>query len=172
MPDLSAEDLYQTYYPRVFAWIYGHLGHRQDAEDVAQDVFVKALQALPSLSVDHLNGWLRVVAANTVRDTIRHRKRIIWSSLDTVTTLPAELCAPDPAAQYDDTSRERVHQALQGLSKQARQALLLVLLEGYTHAECAQLLACSVDSNKTRVSRARRAFQRHYQQISREENAS
>jgi RNA polymerase sigma-70 factor (ECF subfamily) len=69
----SLEAIYETYHAKVVAYAAKLLG-RDDAEDVAHEVFLKAGRALPTLAdPSRLTSWLYAIAANTVRDVARTR---------------------------------------------------------------------------------------------------
>ena len=69
------EQLAGLYYGDIFRMIYYRTQRRMDAEDLAQEVFLKAYKGLGSLAdVDHFKGWLFRIAVNRVRDFHRRRK--------------------------------------------------------------------------------------------------
>ena len=84
----SLEVLSNAYYGRIYQRVYHLIEHREDAEDLTQEVFVRALQALPQLQTTrNLYGWLYRIATNLALDVLRRRKLISWQSLD-ATALP------------------------------------------------------------------------------------
>src|SRR2546421_4930855 len=80
---ITPEEIYQTYYPRIYQRVYSLLRHREQAEDVTQESFLKAIRALPTLTTrDNLYNWLYTIATNTAYDALRRRRRLSWSSLE------------------------------------------------------------------------------------------
>lgn len=73
----SIEALYSAYSRRMYQRIYSLVGNREDAEDLTQEVFVRALRALPTLQTSlNLSGWLYRIATNLALDLLRHRRLI------------------------------------------------------------------------------------------------
>ncbi len=128
------------------------LGRPADAEDVAQEAFVVALERLESCDPDRFSGWLvkivRTRALNAV-DKRRHRE-------------PAETevdASPAPAVPLGDRGlREQLVTALDGLSRIQREVVLLHDLEGWTHAEIAEALSLTEVNCRQHLFTARRAL--------------
>ncbi|MCR5788786.1 MAG: sigma-70 family RNA polymerase sigma factor [Lachnospiraceae bacterium] len=78
---LSFEEIYEQYYEKVFNFVYMRLLHREDAEDVTEDTFVKAMAAYESYNPEKASymTWLCTIARNSMIDHIRkaHRDKII-----------------------------------------------------------------------------------------------
>lgn len=78
---LSFEELYDKYYDRVFNFVYMRLLHREDAEDITEDTFIKAMVAYDRNDTTKASDltWLCTIARNCMVDHIRrsHRDRII-----------------------------------------------------------------------------------------------
>lgn len=128
------------------------------AEDAAQDVFLKAYQALRSFRGHaSLSTWLYRIAANHCLDLLRQRARQPTTSLEVMTesgeTAPAQGTAPDPRAAA--ATAELVQRALAGLPPDYQVILTLREIEGLTYQELAETLHCSVDAVKARLRRAR-----------------
>ncbi|WP_307872604.1 sigma-70 family RNA polymerase sigma factor [Paractinoplanes ovalisporus] len=150
-PDL--EQVFRTSYPRVVAVAARVLGSRDEAEDVAQEVFltfgrsdVPAGEALP---------WLSVAAAHTALNHIRTGKRRAGRE---EAAHPRDATEPDVAdAVVAREERRRVRAALARLPR--RQAVALVLRHsGLNYAEVAAALGLSPGSVGTTVRRAESAL--------------
>ncbi len=78
---LSFEQVYEENYDRVFNFVYMRMLHREDAEDVTEDTFIKAMAAYPSYDESKASyiTWLCTIARNSMIDHIRkaHRDRIV-----------------------------------------------------------------------------------------------
>lgn len=99
---------------------------RGDAEDLVQDVFLKAWEALPSLrDPERFPGWLATIARNSARD---HRRRRLDAQ-----PLPADLSSEDPAM----VEAEEVLAAIRELPEAYRETLVLRLVEGLSGPEIA-----------------------------------
>src|SRR5437899_2792374 len=80
---LSLEVLYNAYYAGIYQRVYHLVRQCENAEDLTQEVFVRALQGLPSLqTVRNLSGWLYRIATNVALDALRRRTCVTCQSLD------------------------------------------------------------------------------------------
>ncbi len=127
-------ELYQEHGEAVFRTAYRLTGSAADAEDVLQDVFVGLPEALRSFAGrGSFGGWLRRVAARTALMRIRQQSRRGEVGL-----------APDTELNRDDPSnaveRTAIERALGELPEALRAVFVLKEVEGYSHAEIAELL--------------------------------
>jgi RNA polymerase sigma factor (sigma-70 family) len=152
-PDL--EQVFRADYPRVVAVAARVLGSRDQAEDVAQEVFLAFGRS--SVPASEAGGWLSVAAAHTALNVLRSGRR---------RSAREEAAAADPATSPDvaDTvitrdERHRVRWALARLPR--KQAVALVLRHsGLSYAEVATALDMSPGSVGTTVRRAESALRR------------
>ncbi len=159
MENVTPEQLYQVYYSRVYQRIYGLIGHREQAEDLTQDVFVKAIRALPTLhSTDNLSGWLYRIATNTTYDALRRRKLVGWQSLLSEDAFPLQ----QADIQECYPTQEAVRHTLECLPLAYQRALVLTILQGYSLHEVATLVGVSPKGAKMYLKRARQAFRECY----------
>ena len=93
--DLTAfGEIYEAYFSRVFRYIFTRIGNRAEAEDLAGDVFLKALQAIGSYKpTAPFSAWLFRIAPNLVVDHLRRRSRRQTEELDEELSLATP--APD-----------------------------------------------------------------------------
>jgi RNA polymerase sigma-70 factor (ECF subfamily) len=141
--------LYDRYAPALMAVAYRLLMSRSDAEDVLHDVFVGLPEALRRYEErGALASWLKRV---TVRVALSRMRR--EEARDAI-TLDAALAAPsrDVAASID------LEVAVASLPSSLRTVLLLKEVEGYSHAEIAEVVGISVAASKVRLHRALRAL--------------
>lgn len=163
--DSSFEALFRRHYDRTYQILYRLLGNRADAEDVAQQVFLRLYQSphRVRLQGDETNvaGWLYRVAVNTGYNTLRSRKRRqlrqerwSWWWPFTGPTDPADI------AETNDL-QSRVRQTL--LRMKPREAKLLVLRHsGLSYKELANVLEVAPGSIGSLLTRAERAFAQKY----------
>jgi RNA polymerase sigma-70 factor (ECF subfamily) len=159
--DASAfEEIVLEYQDKTFNLCRYMLGNRQDAEDAAQEVFLKAYQALPRFQPDAaLSTWLYRIAVNTCID--RRRMPILESLFGS--SAEGETLIHDPAS--DDPSPETLYQAkqidqalqtgLRSLSPKLRAVIVLKELEELSYEEIAETLGISMGTVKSRIARAR-----------------
>lgn len=128
-----------------------------DAQDVAQDVFLRLLTTdTPFTSDDHLRAWLLRVTINRCREL----SRLVWnrrvdSADDHLLELPGNLPDPEDAAVAALTESP-VWQALRQLPEKLRVVALLYYVEDYSTAEIAQVVGCSPTTVRTRLHRVRK----------------
>ncbi len=148
------EQVFRAAYPRVVAVAARVLGSRDEAEDVAQEVFLAfGRSAVPA---GEATGWLSVAAAHTALNHLRSGRR--RSAREENAT--GETVAPDVAdAVVTRDERRRVREALARLPR--RQAVALVLRHsGLSYAEVAAALDLSPGSVGTIVRRAESALRK------------
>lgn len=144
--------LVERFKGQVFGLCYRMLGHRQDAEDMAQETFVRALRSLADWDKERdFHPWLFAIAGNRCRTLLSQRSRRP-SSTPIVDHLPDR--QPDEEPLRDLT--EELELALERLRPEYRQAFLLFHKQELNYAEIADVLSCPVGTVKTWVHRARR----------------
>lgn len=146
--------IHDRYRQRLFAYVRQMLSGstRQDAEDVLQDVFMRAYSALRKDTRDvNLKAWLYRVAHNRCID---HVRRPTPPSADVFEASRSPLVDPMETAQRRDDLRRLVHD-LGRLPEQQRSALLMREIDGLSYAEIADVLAVTVAAVKSLLVRAR-----------------
>ena len=155
-------ELVAAYQKTVYNIALRLLGSREDAEDAAQEVFLKAYTGLQSFRGEsRLSVWLYRVTNNVCIDFLRRRKETVSLSAQDEDGEPLELEIPDvrfdPAALAERADlREQVGRALDKLPPDARQILLLRELGGQSYDEIAQTLSLDIGTVKSRIFRARK----------------
>ncbi len=136
----------------VFGLCYRMLGHRQDAEDVTQESFVRALRSLAGFDLTRdFKPWLLAIAGNRCRTMLSTRKR------RPPMALPAEGVEDHlPGVEEAKHLGEEVELALSQLREEYRQAFSLFHQEQLSYAEIGEALGCPVGTVKTWVHRARK----------------
>lgn len=151
--------------------IYRHLlhltGSREDALELAQEVFIKAWEALPQWRPDaQFHTWLYRIASNLALDVLRRRKVVQFVPLEDDWDAPSH--APGPEAQLDARQRLRaLDAAMARLNPQQREVVLLREVEGLSYDEIAVVLDVDEGTVKSRLARARAALAADYDRNSR-----
>ena len=149
--DAAFETLLRTHEALVVRTALRLLGNRQDAQDAAQDVFLRLHRRLGKIDDSrNVPGWLYRVTVNVCRDILR--KRTSDDSLD-----DAKLAVPS-SAEADharEQQRKLIGDALRTLPEKERAALTLRDLEGLPTREVAQILGSSEATVRSQVSAAR-----------------
>jgi RNA polymerase sigma-70 factor (ECF subfamily) len=155
----------RTYQDMVFAAAVRLLGNPADAEDVAQQVFLKAFQRFDSISAPAAAAWLRTVTRNACLNHLtRYRRRWrFFSELDEAEGdggYEAALAAPEApdAGRLDE--QERLERALRQLPDHQRVPLVLFHFEQVGYQEIAKTLGVSLAKVKTDIHRGREALKR------------
>ena len=146
----------------VFRCCAHWLGSREDAQEVCQDVFVRAWQALPDYRHQgRLRAWLLRVALNLCRDRARSRSAgqgRLTVSLETDLLDP--VCVglrPDEASGWRG-EMEKLAEGLRALPEALRLPLVLCAIEGLSQEECGDVLGLSIRAVEGRIRRARQAL--------------
>ncbi|MGI9415845.1 MAG: sigma-70 family RNA polymerase sigma factor [Hyphomicrobiales bacterium] len=141
-------------FTRVFAVARRMVGNDTDAEDIAQDVFLRLWRVPPDLSDERalLSTWLYRVTSNLSFDWLRRKRP---EPLDDRQEMPGTEPAPDASAAGHQVARQ-VDAALAGLPDRQRLALALTYYEGLTNTETADVMETSVEAVESLLARARR----------------
>jgi RNA polymerase sigma factor (sigma-70 family) len=150
-----ASEIYDRYSSRIYNFTYRFLRNSEAAEDATQEVFVKMLKHANQFNGEaKLSTWLFSIAANWCRDYLRKGDNKPKDSDDVLVTLPASsVDSPDRRLEQRENEK-RIHKALQVLTPDQREAILLSRYQGLSYAEIAQISGCSEGAVKTRVFRA------------------
>jgi RNA polymerase sigma-70 factor, ECF subfamily len=145
---------------KVHAFLYRMLGADQELEDTVHDVFVRALEALPTLrDPAALDSWMMGVTVRTARTRLQRRARRWWLRLMPTDTVPEPVApARDPAA---DEALRATYRILNMLPVDERIALVLRFAAEMTLAEAARASDVSLATIKRRVKRAEERFLEH-----------
>lgn len=152
--DVAAfERLYRENVKRVYALCYRMAGSAQLAEELTQDVFVRAWQKLAGFRGESaFASWLHPIAVNVTYSERRSRQRreSRVSASDDLTPFEAALPHPRPTIGVD------LERAMAGLPEGAREVFVLHDVEGFKHEEIAALVGIAVGTSKAQLHRARR----------------
>ncbi len=146
---LTPEQVFADHRQDVFRLARRLTGDPALAEDIAQDVFVRVILALPTFRGDaHLTTWLYRI---TMRVAGRHLAR---RARDRGSQHAQPAVAPDRAEQH--VERDAVERAIAALPLARRTVLVLVTLEGFSHAQAAEVLGIPEGTVWSRLHAARK----------------
>jgi RNA polymerase sigma-70 factor (ECF subfamily) len=140
-----------------------------EAEDVAQEAFVKAYRALGSFRGDSaFYTWLYRIAVNTARNTMASRQRrpldyeadLSESEQSVVDSRMRHVDTPEAVVLSDEIQRT-VTDAIEALPEDLRTAIVLREVEGLSYEEIAEAMDCPVGTVRSRIFRAREAIDRN-----------
>lgn len=145
-------ELFTRYGDLVFRAAFRLTASRHDAEDVAQDLFLRLPGALAGFTgpAPSFPGWIRRVAVRQALMHLRRGRRRREVGVDGVMSLLAPARHP--------IERMSIDVALARLPDDHRMVFLLKEVEGYSHAEIGELLGISTANSEVRLHRARRAL--------------
>jgi len=150
-----ASEIYDRYSGRIYNFAFRFLKNAEAAEDAVQEVFVKMMRHANQFNGDaKLSTWLFSITANWCRDYLRKADNKNKETADVLVSLPtpSEL-APDRNLERRE-NEQLVRKALDALTSEQREAILLSRYQGLSYAEIAQIAGCSEGAVKTRVFRA------------------
>ncbi len=157
-PD-SFEPLVRRHEARVRSLCAALLQDATEADDAAQEVFLKAYRALGRFrNESSFSTWIHRIAHNHCLDIFKSRKRRPAESLDALLEKGDGVLAdrddgsPAPGRDLD------IHQLLIGLSSEYRTVLVLREVQGFDYGEIAKIMSVTVDSVKARLRRARQSL--------------
>jgi RNA polymerase sigma-70 factor (ECF subfamily) len=161
--NVSVDSLVRENLPWLRGWLGARLhGHRrQDVDDLAQDIFVKALSRLRQLrSRDRFSAWLYRIADNRLKDYIRHQAR------EPQEVQGVELEVEDPRRVVDEIDRgEEVRallNAMLALPAQYREPMILRHVKDLPYERIANILGISVNNVQVRIFRGRQMLRQSF----------
>lgn len=160
------KQLVDSHSSRLYRFILKHIGNSSDAEELAQQTFVEAVQAYRSFRGEsQLSTWLYGIAMNLVRNYLSrspHRRHQMTdeSALDDISESDiAGYAVNDPERQFAQSQLFRqLDAALAELPPHMRELLMLVGIEALSYEEAAVMLTVPIGTVRSRLSRARRAL--------------
>ena len=177
------EDIVRRYQRRIYNICYRFAGSAEDADDLTQEVFIKMYKTLGSYDVERgaFMTWVTTITRNLLVDHFRKGKHDRQTdSLDATPgqdedgrTLGEQIedrsrISPDQQVRSREAG-EAVHEALQKLSPELREAVILRDLQDMDYKEIAQVLKVPEGTVKSRINRGRmelgRLLSRTYRQV-------
>jgi RNA polymerase sigma-70 factor (ECF subfamily) len=167
--DLEAYDeLVKRYQERIYATVYHMTSNHEDANDLAQDSFIKAFQALKSFKGgSSFYTWLYRIAVNKTINFLKQRKNRVHMSLNDLDFNTEN--NPDLVALISDKTprrdaglkelQEKLNTALLKLSEPHRLVVVLHDVQGMSHEEVAQVMDCNIGTVRSRLFYARQQLQ-------------
>jgi RNA polymerase sigma-70 factor, ECF subfamily len=147
---------------RVFLLIYRIVGNVSDAQDLAQEAFIKALQRQDQLKdLDKAAHWLSRIASNTAIDFLRRHGKVNFCEIDSLIEPLREPSISPEQTVLNIERREYLERGLAVLTERERTALVLRDVEGLPADEVARQLNCSKATVRSHIANARIKFKRY-----------
>jgi RNA polymerase sigma-70 factor, ECF subfamily len=162
------------YQHKVVKLVMRYVRNPVEAEDVAQEAFIKAYRALPQFRGDSaFYTWLYRIAINTAKNALVSRDRspidfdLDLQNPDESYDMHARLkdSATPEALALTDEIRSVVDSAIAALPEDLRTAIVLRELEGLSYEEIASTMECPVGTVRSRIFRAREAIDRRLREV-------
>ncbi len=162
------DELVRRYQERIYATIYHMTANHEDANDLAQESFVKAFQALKSFKGgSSFYTWLYRIAVNKTINFLKQRKNRQHMSLNDLDfnvehnpDLVALISDKTPRREAGLTElQEKLNGALLKLSESHRMAVVLHDVQGLSHEEIAKIMHCNIGTVRSRLFYARQQLQ-------------
>jgi RNA polymerase sigma-70 factor, ECF subfamily len=161
----ALNSLMERHSPRLYHYLLRQLHDENDAQDLAQETFVRIYEHANSFDGrKKFTTWMYTIATNLVKDRFRYLSRHPATSLDRLaeeTDDRAPKNIPDSRAANPSDAAERaeraraVQQAIASLPQELKTSLILSTYQDLSHAEIAQILSCSTKAVEVRIYRAR-----------------
>lgn len=166
--DVAAfENLVLLYEKKVFNVAYRMLGNKDDASEIAQEVFVKVFVSINQFKgKSSFSTWVYRITVNMCLDEIRKRKKVSLIYINEGISLDdgevemqiaTDAPGPDEMAELSELQRT-VTKAILLLSEEQRTVIILRDIQGLSYKEIAEIIKCPSGTVKSRVNRARAAL--------------
>jgi RNA polymerase sigma factor (sigma-70 family) len=162
------DELMQRYHSRIYALLYNMTSNREDAEDLIQEVFLKAYKALPKFKgQSSFYTWVYRIAVNRAINYVKKRKRRQALSLDDIDlglerdeflVEMSSRSTPFRDAKLTEL-QQKLNEALQTLSEKHRAVVIMHDIEGIQHNEIGEIIGCSAGTVRSRLFYARKQLQ-------------
>jgi RNA polymerase sigma-70 factor (ECF subfamily) len=172
--DKAAFDaLVLKYQHKVLKLVQRYVRNPAEAEDIAQEAFIKAYRALPAFRGDSaFYTWLYRIAINTAKNSlVASRRRPVSYDLDLQDGAQVQAHArlsdgetPEALALTEEI-RRTVNEAIEALPDDLRLAIVLRELEGLSYEDIARTMECPVGTVRSRIFRAREAIDRSLREV-------
>lgn len=169
--------LVESYQKRVIKTSYYYLGNMEDAEDLAQEIFLEIVNSMPGFrSSSSLSTWIYRITVNRALNALKKRKQRFFFSMDTLKGIKdkleqrAEATGMDDQALLQEEKIQQVRSLINSLKGKQKTAFILHKYEGLSYKEIAEVMNTSLSSVESLMHRARMNLQkslvRHFKEYS------
>ena len=153
------EELFLPYLDAAYNLAYWIVGGEQDAQDVVQDAYVRALKGFSGFRGNNPRAWLLTIVRNTAYTSIRKRNRVEERLVPFDEDIHAVRLVVEPSEPYRERETQLIEEAMKRLPVEFRETLILFELEGWSYKAIAARLKIPLGTVMSRLSRARRLLQ-------------
>ena len=167
--ETAFSELVEKYKRQVINTCYGMVHNTEDAEDIAQDVFIEVFRSIQNFRADSkISTWLYRIAVNRSLNYIRDNKKRKWfqSFEDLVKEKNNQLqhqTSENPGVELENLQRANIlHDAISSLPENQKTAFTLNKYEDLSYKEIAEIMETSVASVESLIHRAKTGLQKNY----------
>ncbi|MBA2876271.1 RNA polymerase sigma factor SigW [Thermaerobacillus caldiproteolyticus] len=162
-------EIVELYKDKVYRLCYRMLGNRHEAEDAAQEAFVRAYINIHTYNTNmKFSSWLYRIATNLSIDKIRKKKPSVYldeevsgtEGLTVYSQLPSTEASPEETLESLEL-QETVQKAIEKLPEKYRSVIVLKYIEDLSLQEISEILDIPIGTVKTRIHRGREALRKH-----------
>ena len=155
-------EIIKKYQSTILSYLYRLTGSREVSQDLAQDSFLSAYQAIIKDNADiTLKPWLFRIATNNAWKYYRRRKIISFTPFEDI----LDIGLPESEATARDIERKlTIERALLKVPPDQRTCMLLHFVEGFKYSDVAAIVGISEEAVRKRIARGSRKFQESYKQ--------
>lgn len=159
------DELVARWQSKIRGAVWRVLGSTEDAADITQEAFLRAFRGLKAFKREaKFSSWIYQIALNLCRDSLRRKKNKSYVSLDEPEPQVPALVSSGPSPlelSEGNQLADRVRMAIQKLSEEQREVIILKEYEGLTFAEIAETLGLPTSTVKTRLYRGLVEMKQH-----------
>ena len=167
------QQLVESHQSRVMNTCYGFVHNREDAEDIAQEVFLEVYKSIDNFREDaKLSTWIYRISVTKSLDFLRKQKRkkrfgrlkeFFGKAQDPIEQIPAPATANPQACLEKQERAQLLRQAVESLAENQKIAVTLNKYEGFSYQEVAEIMGTSVSSVESLLHRAKNNLQKKLQ---------
>jgi RNA polymerase sigma factor (sigma-70 family) len=149
--------------PRLYRFVLRHIGHPNDAEDIAQQAFVEAARTIERFRGEsELSTWLYGIALNLVKNWLSRspRRNHVHVGTEELDEMPSGDSDPSELLSRQQTMR-RLVESMAELPQAMQEVLMLVAVDELSYEDAAAILSVPVGTVRSRLSRARALLKEH-----------
>ncbi|MCM0649159.1 RNA polymerase sigma factor [Clostridium swellfunianum] len=156
----NIEELYEKYKPPIYTYLYYQTGNREAAEELCQEVFLRAFKSLTSYRGDcSVKTWLYTIARNLHATWYKREVKYEMLTLDNIgeAEFISDKASPEETVEKRE-KREQVRNILNLLKEEYRSVLILCDIMEFSYGEIASLMGWNLSKVKITIYRARIQF--------------
>lgn len=156
----AKQQFYKQYFPKISNYIFGKIDNPLDAQEVVQDVFIAAIDCLPTFNFQSsVSTWIYAITKHEIADYYRKKKikTVLFSHLPILETLATSALGPEEE-MIEQEIKTQIRVVLAYLSEGYQRILRLKYIQGHSVAQIAVILRISPKATESKLSRARLAF--------------